>query len=353
MAAKKSIWKNAGLVLAVSVLCLLAIEGMTRLFLDTGTLYELEMWKYARQVKMRDYRPDIGHRHRANAEAELMGHVVRTNSYGFRGPEIAAQAGHGVVRIAFLGDSVAMGWGVEEQEAFPFRILDALQREGRKVDGYNMGVGNFNTTQEVALYKDVGARLKPDIIVLCYFINDAEPMPDYSENGWLDEHSAAWVVIKYRLDAVIRKLGDAPDWKKYYRGLYADQAPGWAKTQQAIADLAIAARKSGTPLIVFNFPELHELKPYPFEDVTAKVRAIVQRQEVPFVDLLPAVDRLDPPSLWVTVPDPHPNGRADAALADGMVEGLLPLLDELCRRDGKGCLDRQVSGSQNATIGSH
>jgi hypothetical protein len=329
--------KNTALVLVIVLLCGGFLEVMTRLFLDSGTLYELEMWKYARLVKMRDYRADIGHRHRPNAHAELMAEDVRTNSQGFRGPEIAEKAADGVARIAFLGDSLAMGWGVAQDKTFPQQVVAELQKAGRKVDGFNMGVGNYNTTQELALYKDTGAKMKPDIIVLGYFINDAEPIPSYSDTGWLENHSEAWVVLKYRIDSVLRQTGDVPDWKRYYRELYNDDRPGWAATKKALGDLAALAKTSGIKLVVFHLPELHELKPYPFNDVTAKVRSVVEATGVPFVDLLPSVENLDPPSLWVTVPDPHPNARADTALSQGMVKTLLPMLDQLCSSEKKGC----------------
>jgi hypothetical protein len=39
----------------------------------------------------------------------------------------------------------------------------------------------------------------------------------------------------------------------------------------------------------------------------------------------------------VTVPDPHPNGKAEIIFAQGMIPSLLPMLDELCRTKGKGC----------------
>jgi hypothetical protein len=67
------------------------------------------------------------------------------------------------------------------------------------------------------------------------------------------------------------------------------------------------------------------------------VRAAVEAQGVPFVDLLPTVENLDPPSLWVTVPDPHPNGVADIAMSKGVVPALLPMLDKLCSTQQKGC----------------
>jgi hypothetical protein len=329
--------KNILLVLGVSFLCLLAFEGLTRLILDDGMLYELEMWKYAREVKVRDFRADLGHRHRPNAEAQLMGVTVRTNSVGFRSPEIGEKAAPGVARIAFVGDSIALGWGVAEADTFPHQVLAALTAAGRKVDGFNLGVGNYNTAQELALFRDVGARLKPDIIVLCYFINDAEPMPHYSDNGWLDEHSAAWVVFRYRLDSLFRQFGESPDWKHYYRMLYDPNSAGWKQTKNALSGFAAAARELGSQLVVFNIPELRELKPYPFGEITAQVRTAVESQGVPFVDLLPTVENLEPSSLWVTVPDPHPNAKADSSFAKGMIPQISTMLDNLCRKQGKGC----------------
>jgi hypothetical protein len=328
---------NIFLIVVASLLCLFALEGLTRLVLDDGMLYELEMWKYAREVKTRDLRPDLGHRHRPQAEAQLMGVDVRTNARGLRGPAIAENAAPGVARIAFVGDSTTFGWGVAEKETFARQVIEELVKAGRKVDGFNLGVGNYNTLQELTLFREVGAALKPDIVALSYFINDAEPIPKYTDTGWLSEHSAAWVVGGYRVDSLFRQFGEAPDWKRYYRDLYEPKAAGWMQTQKALADFATVTRGLGAELVVFHIPELRELKPYPFSDITAKVQAVVEKAGVPFVDLLPTVENLEPASLWVTVPDPHPNGRAATAFTKAMVSRILPMLDELCRTKGKGC----------------
>jgi hypothetical protein len=335
--ALPSFLKNTLLVVVVMFLCLLTMEPMTRFFVDSGKTYELEMWKYATRIKERDFRPDIGHRHRANARADLMGEDVKTDSHGFRSPEIPLQAPPGVARIAFAGDSITMGWGVAEKDTIPMQVLGGLKAQGRKVDGFNLGVGNYNTSQELASYKDIGAQMKPDIIVLVYFINDGEPMPTYNDNDWFEQHSAAYVVMKYRFDALMRSSGEVPDWKQYYRDLYKDEARGWKLTQESIAEFAKIAKDAGIQLVIVHVPELHELKPYPFTEVTAKVKAVVEAQGVQFIDLLPTVENLEPSTLWVTVPDPHPNGVADIAMSKGIVPSLLPMLDKLCATQSKGC----------------
>ena len=96
-------------------------------------------------------------------------------------------------------------------------------------------------------------------------------------------------------------------------------------------------RRTGIKIVVFHLPELREFKPYPFSDVTAKVKKVVEENGLRFVDLLPTVENLDPASLWVTVPDPHPNAKANAAFTEGMIRVLTPMLDELCRTQNRGC----------------
>jgi hypothetical protein len=278
----------------------------------------------------------MGHRHRPNAHADLMGQDLRTHSHGFRSPPILDKAGFAVARIAFVGYSIAMGWGVAERETFATQVIAALKASGRKVDGYNMGVGNYNTTQELALFRDVGAAMKPDIIVVAYFINDAEPMPQNGDAPAFGGMGCVPLPDQIRLFASSAK----PDLKHYYRALYKPDAQGWRQTRAAIAGFAQEARKIDAQLIVFNIPELRELKPYPFEDVTAEVRNAVEKQGVPFVDLLPSVQNLDPASLWVAVPDPHPNGKADITFAKAMLPPITAMLDKLCRELGKSCAEQ-------------
>ena len=108
-------------------------------------------------------------------------------------------------------------------------MLDGLVKAGRKVDGFNLGVGNYNTLQELSLFRDVGVPLKPDIIVLAYFLNDAEPMPDYSDTGWLDPAFGrpGWS-RSYRIDTLLRQFGEAARLEAATTAmLYEPNAPGW------------------------------------------------------------------------------------------------------------------------------
>ena len=71
---------------------------------DNGMQFDLEMWKYARDVKVVSPDPLIGHEHGPDRKAHLMGVDVETNSKGQRDREIPYERTPGVLRIAMIGD---------------------------------------------------------------------------------------------------------------------------------------------------------------------------------------------------------------------------------------------------------
>ena len=73
---KRLLLNALGSVLTLLVTLVLVaglFELSVRLFVDDGMNFNLEMWKYARDVKQRSADPLIGHEHRPFAQAHLMG----------------------------------------------------------------------------------------------------------------------------------------------------------------------------------------------------------------------------------------------------------------------------------------
>ncbi len=110
-----------------------------------------------------------------NLSVNFQGVPVRTNSCGMRGREIALDKPEKVYRIAFLGDSFTFGWGVEEEEAFPWvveRLLRVNAQDGISVEILNLGVPGYSTFQQVALFEEKGLDFQPDAVVLFFIDND-------------------------------------------------------------------------------------------------------------------------------------------------------------------------------------
>ena len=295
-----------------------AVELYVRLVEDDGMQFDLEMWKYAKSVKVLSDNPRIGHEHRSNADAFLMGARVTTNSAGFRDEEVPVEKRPGSTRIMMLGDSVLFGWGAKQDETVAARLQQAWRRAGRDIDVINTGVGNYNTTMEVEFFLTRGYRYKPDIVVLNYFINDAEPIPRY-DYSWIERVSAAWVFYGSRLDVVGRelRLGQQTDWRTYYKELYdgTSSRGDWHAAEESIRKLAAYCRDNGIRFLIVNYPELRVLDPYPFPEVQRRLAALAADLGVSYLDLLDSVRGEPPEKLWVTPPDPHPNGYAHGLFA--------------------------------------
>ncbi|MCC7048155.1 MAG: SGNH/GDSL hydrolase family protein [Alphaproteobacteria bacterium] len=317
---------NAAVILVTGGLIVLALEFLVVPVIDDGMQYDLEMWKYARHVKRVSEDPELGHAHRANRQARLMGVDVSTNALGLRDRDIDLPKKPTMKRVLMLGDSITFGWGVPQELAVPQRLDRALRAEG--VEVINSGVGNYNTRMEVEYFLTEGYKLKPDIVVLNYFINDAEPTPSYDYSA-LEKYSRAYAYFSSRWDSAMRSLGTArqTDWKTYYRGLYDDgtNPGGWAAAAKAIERVADFCREHNIKFLIVDYPELRELRPYPFTEVSARLRALAERVGVPYLNLLDSVQNEPPASLWVTVPDPHPNARATELFAAAMAELLRKL----------------------------
>jgi hypothetical protein len=100
----------------------------------------------------------------------------RINSAGLRDDEISPVERPGTKRILMLGDSMTVGWGVEQGECFAGR-LDTLLNQGAETGAryevVNCGWASWYTTDGAYVFlKHRIDELEPDLVVLDFFLND-------------------------------------------------------------------------------------------------------------------------------------------------------------------------------------
>jgi lysophospholipase L1-like esterase len=289
-------------------------ELALRVYLSRNIFYDMEMSRYALTLKSDSPNPLIGHHHKPNSEAHLMGVDLRINGDGFRDDDYPVEKRE-KRRIMFLGDSLTLGWGVEKEDTFEHHLEQALDTLSPS-EVINLGTGNYNTTQEVNLFLDKGLKYQPDQVVLFYFINDAEPVPQKSKYPGLGRSRLItfyWSRIKA---AKARISPDAADFKEYYSALYRDGAAGWKGSQAAFLQLKRTCEREGIELEVVLLPELHQLDPYTFTNEYAQVMRFLKANSIAAIDLTPRFkNEPNPQTLWVSMDDAHPNARAHALIA--------------------------------------
>ncbi len=97
---------------------------------------------------------------------------VVINAAGLRGGERPEQPAPGVTRILALGDSFAFGWAVAEEDGVARRIESRLKALGPGVEVVNAGVSGYATDQELLLYRNLGRRFAPSLVLLFFYGND-------------------------------------------------------------------------------------------------------------------------------------------------------------------------------------
>jgi len=322
----RRIFSNLLATLISLVITAAGLELLTRLIADDGMQFDLEMWKYARDVKQPAADPLIGHEHAPNRQARLMGVDFRTNSQGLRDREFSYDRVPGKLRIVMLGDSLTVGWGVPLEDTFAKRIERMYAAAGIDAEVINLGVGNYNTVQEVRAFLTTGYRYRPDVVVLNYFVNDAEPTVPASTPSPLMRACYACVFVAGRSDALMRQFFGGMDWAQYYLSLYGDGATqGWLDAKAAIGRLAEFSKANGIKVMIANLPELHDVANYRFGRITELVHKSAEENGAEFVDVLPALAGQPSAKLWVTPPDPHPNAYANALIAKALFEALQKL----------------------------
>lgn len=300
-------------ILYIGVL-LCGAEAVVRVLLSRTLRYDVEMTRYALELKNLKTDESIGFIHRPNASANLMGVNIQTNSFGLRGKQLSLNTSTDSYRILLLGDSLTLGWGVAEEQTFASILQRELQMK-KTVEIVNTGHGNFNTSQEVAYFFKFAQDWSPNEVVLFYFINDAEEMQLSSRWEFLGNSrliSLAWSSLR----GVASRINKT-SYVSYYQKLYEADKPGWEKTKQSLERLADYCRQQKIKFKVVILPELHQLKPYPFSSQHLLLKNYLDSIKVPYFDLTESFAEFDyPKELWVANDDAHPNEKAHARIAE-------------------------------------
>lgn len=107
------------------------------------------------------------------------------NSLGYRGHEFSPEKKPGEKRILMIGDSMTFGWGVADDETYPFLTEKILRSFGRSnIEVINAGYkGGLSPDGYYVYLKNEGLKLKPDLVVIGFFVfNDIE---DLAANLWV------------------------------------------------------------------------------------------------------------------------------------------------------------------------
>jgi len=303
-------------VLVVSFgVALAAGEAMLRVKNSSMKTYDIEMWRYAKELKVKSDDPHLDFDHVKSASATLQSVTIRLNDWGLRNGPVEPVAPGGR-RILFLGGSIALGWGVPEESTVEARLERRLREAGQHAQVLNGGVGNYNADRYVSRFFKELTGLNPTDIVVHYFLRDAEDLEPGNGNLLL-RHSEVAVTMWIAYHRLFDRAGEQ-SLVDHYRAVYAPGAPGFVTMQARLKELAEYAKARNIRIYLAMTPDVHNLVDYKFDFVHDTMRTIAEADGYKYVDLLPAMRGRPPEELFAMPGDPHPNALGHQLMADAL-----------------------------------
>jgi len=240
---------------------------------------------------------------RPNEDYLWEGIPVHINSRGFRTEEFAVPKPVGTYRILNVGDSVAFGWEVRQEDTYGKqleRILNA-RNDRCRYEVINAAVPAWTIEMERNFLLQEGLDYQPDMVLLdITVVNDIYGRgPAVSEKQtlfqWLRDHTHFWpfltiqarfLLAKKRGSEVITVLNPPRSAAAYYP--LDKDSPIWDEVWAPIAEMGQACQQRGIRFLVVAFPTAFQLNSAAHPDVPQRV--LGQRAAaagIEFVDLLP------------------------------------------------------------------
>src|SRR5689334_13843734 len=312
--SRDTLFSIALLVASMVVACLLG-EATLRVKNSSMTNYDIEMWRYARELKVKTSDPSLDFVHLKSKSAVLQNVEIRLNEWGLRGDPIPAVSPD-KRRILFLGASTTLGWGVREEDTVEKRLERSFAAAGQRVEVLNGGIGNYNAERYVSRFLKQLTGLNPTDIVVQYFMRDAESLPPGGGN-FLLRHSQLAVTLWIAYQRLFNGSGEA-NFVERYRKVYEPDQPGFIVMQRELKKLSNYARERGIRLYFMMTPDVHDLLDYKFTFVHDIMRRIAEDDGYVYVDLLPMMTGLRPEQTWAMPGDPHPGAFGHKLMADAI-----------------------------------
>ncbi len=293
-----------------------------------------------------------------NVDGVHKGVRFSTNSHGFRGPDRAARAAPGVLRVVVSGDSVTMGWGVDFSETYSevmeqrlnARLGDPASRpelvELEAIEVINVGLAGINAAAAVGRVIAADELYAPDLAIYGFTVNDIEG-PNYRNT--MDPEVARALNARYRLHSsspshLLRAVW--PNWvaltewvsptpgspEQALHENYFDNPQAWRDFDAALSRFAAHTRARGICGHVFIHAKLTQFGPFhPYRPYYARVAAAARAHGLSVSESLDRFPAYGAEQFWVHLYDPHPNVRGHRIYAEALGDAILGLPPDCLR----------------------
>jgi hypothetical protein len=312
----------------------------------------------------------------AGIRRTLFGQPFVTNSHGMHSAEVSLEKPPGTFRIAVLGASMDMGWGVSYQGTYSHLLEEWLNSHARQLgleeehrfEVLNFAVAAYSPLQRLETLRRKALAFRPDLVLYSATMLDLRLMEIHLCDAMRTNTDLTYGFLTATLD----RAGIGPaDFQLDEQGqlVFKDriksklQARYWELYDATLGALAGECRAAGVPLLIAIVPRVGKADAPSFRaEPVARLKAIAGHHALPVYDLSDTFDRFDPVSLEIAAWDDHPNAlghrRLFLALARALVRDQehYRLLFPTAPAQGKACTKSvsppALTGREFATAGN-
>ncbi len=339
-------WPLVLLCAASIVVALLMAEGFVRLFFKEEVEVQ-QIMALAKDLSQPSANPELIYENRRNFEGQNKWYRVVTDADGARISPFQQAPAKPEIRIALMGDSSSFGWWVKYEQTYGALLCDMLeQRTGKSIHLRNFSVPGYNSHHTRVALRDRALPWNPDLIILHYDHNDADPIndrpdwlmpPEYGDNPL---NSALFKLVARRLQQArnrrfITAASDDPvNPEQIYRG-YRYAGPQFDRHLKELEEMVALAEARNIPIVAFLFNTWLERHDDPNEDpfytlLHQPLSNQLQTMGFEVVDnyarsqqVMVENDWNDLSRTWLAPNDGHPNHRAHQYLAQLLYDELV------------------------------
>ncbi|GEM_PF-1603807 len=265
-------------------------------------------------------------------------HIV-FNSDFFRDRNFESKK-EGTARICAIGDSITLGGGIKDVNNRFTNILEKkLKDSSKNAEVYNLGKSGYDTDGEVKIY-DQTKFLNCDIIILAYFMNDAQP-----------EGGSTGTPIIANESHTTKLVSTISNFSYFFNYLYWRLSARYEKTFSELKNADLGAyqnpqvfenhkktviswlgqmKADNKKVIVIIFPFVHLLPNYPATQIHNQMSQIFKENGADgVIDLLDYLKGKNAKDLIASKFDYHPNEYVHRFAAEKLFEKVIPLVSNL------------------------
>ncbi len=270
--------------------------------------------------------------------------IFVTNKMGFRerNPDTVK---NGKKRIAFIGDSVTEGFGVETNDRFTNLIEKYLNEKGLKAETINFAVSGHATIDQIQVLNNFILPLKPDMVCLQMCFNDfkrnmdmlkpaaeniasAQAQQSFSVKSFLQQNSALYLLFAEKYNYYKLKSGVPNNLLPT-----ASSIPGeeWDLTVKYLDEIHAVCKRENIEFLISYVPlevEVLIQDPEKSELTNNQIRNYCDQREIPYIEVTSALRSYQDGKMEkLYLDDCHLSVEGNRVVASRLTESLLQYLN--------------------------